>query len=84
MKKVAPLLGPKSGPLEAAVKIKAEIRQQLKLQLEIFQTLFDLKEVAAFQEEVLTVIGEADIETRDKIIRKLQERRAIRSTLDFH
>jgi len=84
MEKVAPLLGPKSGPLDAAVKIKAEIRQQLKLQLEIFQALYDMQAVAEFQKEVLEAIGEADLETRDRIIRNLQKRSAIRSTLEFH
>jgi DNA-binding transcriptional ArsR family regulator len=84
MEKVAPLLGPKSGPLDAAVKIKAEIRQQLKLQLEIFQTLYDMQAVADFQREVLEAIGDASLEIRDRIIRNLKERSAIRSTLEFH
>jgi DNA-binding transcriptional ArsR family regulator len=84
MEKVAPLLGAKSGPLEAAVKIKAEIRQQLKLQLDIFTALYDMEAVAQFQREVLEAIGDADLETRDRIIRNLKERNAIRSTLEFH
>ena len=71
-------------PKELALKCMQEIRSQLKLQLEIFQTLYDMQAVAEFQREVLEAIGDADLETRDRIIRNLKERSAIRSTLDFH
>jgi predicted transcriptional regulator len=71
-------------PKELALKAMQEIRGQLKLQLEIFQTLYDMQAVAEFQREVLEAIGDADLETRDRIIRNLKERSAIRSTLDFH
>jgi len=79
-------LGPmgRGDPKELALKCMQEIRSQLKLQLEIFQTLYDMQAVADFQREVLQAIGDADLETRDRIIRNLQERSAIRSTLDFH
>jgi hypothetical protein len=78
-------VGPGSkDPKELALKCMQEIRSQLKLQLEIFQTLYDMQSVADFQREVLQAIGDADLETRDRIIRNLQERSAIRSTLDFH
>ena len=39
------------------------------MQLEIFQTLYDMQAVAEFQREVLEAIGDADLETRDRIIR---------------
>jgi hypothetical protein len=71
-------------PKELALKAMQEIRGQLKLQLEIFQTFYDMQGVANFQREVLEAIGDADLETRDRIIRNLKERSAIRSTLDFH
>jgi len=78
-------IGPGSkDPKELALKCMQEIRSQLKLQLEIFQTLYDMQAVAEFQREVLEAIGNADLETRDRIIRNLKERSAIRSTLDFH
>ena len=70
-------------PRELALKAMAEIRGQLKLQLDIFQTLYDLTAVAEFQKEVLHAIGEADPETRKRIISALQARRAIRSTLEL-
>jgi predicted transcriptional regulator len=79
-------LGPmgRGDPKELALKCMQEIRSQLKLQLEIFQTLYDMQAVADFQREVLQAIGDADLETRDRIIRNLQERSAIRTALDFH
>lgn len=71
-------------PRELALKSMAEIRGQLKLQLEIFQSLYDMRAVAEFQQEVLDVIGEADDETRRKIINRLNEKRAIRQVIRFH
>ncbi len=78
-------MGPGSkDPKEMALKCMQEIRSQLRLQLEIFQTLFDVKAVADFQREVLEAIADASLEVRDRIIRNLKEKSAIRSTLDFH
>jgi uncharacterized protein YerC len=71
-------------PRELALKAMAEIRGQLKLQLEIFQCLYDMKAVQEFQDEVLTAIGEASKDVRDRIIRNLSEKRAIRSVVKFH
>lgn len=71
-------------PREIALKAMSEIRGQLKLQLEIFQTLYDMKAVQEFQQEVLTAIGETNIDVRDAIIRRLTEKRAIRSAVKFN
>ena len=71
-------------PRELALKAMAEIRGQLKLQLEIFQALFDLNAAQEFQNEVLEAIGEASSETRDAIINRLNQRRAIRSVVRFN
>lgn len=68
---------------ELKLKVMAEIRGQLRLQLDIFQTLYDMKAVQEFQQEVLTAIGEADKETRNAIINKLNESRALRSAVKF-
>ena len=68
---------------DIALKAMKEIRGQLALQLDIFKTLYDMNAVAEFQKEVLDAIGEADPETRNKIIYGLQSRRAVRSTFDF-
>ena len=70
-------------PRELALKAMAEIRGQLKLQLEIFQALYDLKAIEEFQQEVLTAIGEASKDVRDKIINRLNKRRAIRAAIKF-
>ena len=66
-----------------ALKACAEIRNQLRLQLEIFQTLYDMKAIQEFQQEVLTAIGEASSDVRDRIIYNLGQKRAIRSAIKF-
>ena len=66
------------------LRAMAEIRNQLRLQLDIFQSLYDMKAVQEFQDEVLTAIGDASSDVRDKIIRSLNEKRAIRSAVKFN
>ncbi len=70
-------------PRDLALKAMAEIRGQLKLQLEIFQALYDMQAVQEFQTEVLEVIASVSPETKDEIVRRLTEKSAIRSTLEF-
>ncbi len=70
-------------PRELMVKVMAEIRSQLDLQVKIYQTLFDTKAAAEFQGEVLTAIGEVEPDVRDKIIRNLQRKRAIRTAIQL-
>lgn len=66
------------------LRVMAEIRNQLRLQLDIFQCLYDMKAVQEFQDEVLTAIGEADPDVRDRIIRNLNQKRAIRSAISLN
>jgi len=61
----------------------AEIRKQLSLLLDITKTLFDAEEVAAFQQMILEEIGRAAPEVQDRIVSRLNARRAIRSTFEF-
>ena len=68
---------------ELKLKVMAEIRGQLRLQLDIFSTLYDMQAVKEFQQEVLSAIGEADKETRDAIIDRLNQKRAIRKSIRF-
>ncbi|MBL7202828.1 MAG: hypothetical protein ISS63_00670 [Desulfobacteraceae bacterium] len=68
---------------ELKLKIMAEIRGQLKLQLEIFQSLYELKAVEEFQQEVLEVIGELNPDARDRIIRGLVKKRGIRTVIKY-
>jgi predicted transcriptional regulator len=70
-------------PRELALKAMAEIRGQLRLQMEIFQALYDLSAVQEFQNVVLETISEVDPGVRTKIIRKLNERRTLRSAVRF-
>ena len=77
------LLDELEGKPDLKLKIMAEIRGQLRLQLEIFQALYDMKAVQEFQTEVLQTIGEIDRNVRDKIIDKLNQRRAIRRSVKF-
>jgi hypothetical protein len=65
------------------LKHVAEVRKQLGLLLNIAEALYNAEEVAAFQQIVLEEVGNAAPEVRDKILHRLNERRAIRSTLDF-
>lgn len=71
-------------PRELALKAMAEIRNQLKLQLEMFQALYDIKAVEAFQQEVLEAIGEEAPNVRDKIIYRLAQKQALRGALKFN
>ncbi len=71
-------------PRQLALQAMAEIRNQLKLQLDMFQALYDLRAAQEFQDEILTAIGEVDPDVRTKIIRKLGEKRALRTVVKFN
>jgi predicted transcriptional regulator len=68
-------------PRELALKAMAEIRGQLKLQLEIFQALFSLQAAEEFQNVVLETISEVDPKVRNEILRRLNDKRAVRSAV---
>ena len=70
-------------PRELALRAMSEIRGQLQTQMELFKTLYNAEEVAKFQQIVMEEIGHAAPEVRDKILQRLNERRAVRSTLSF-
>ncbi len=76
-----PQEGVQRSPQELALKTMLEIRGQLKLQLEIFQTLYDMKAVQEFQAEVLAAIAEESPSTRDRIVQRLKEKRALRASV---
>lgn len=71
-------------PHEIALKSMHEIRGQLELQLKIFQTLYDMKAVQEFQEEVLAAIGDASPDARARIINNLNKRRVLRAAIKFN
>ena len=60
-----------------------EERRQLQLCLEIAQALNQYQEIQDFQKTVLEVISEVDPDAKAEIIRKLHERKAVRSTFSF-
>jgi hypothetical protein len=68
-------------PRELALKAMQEIREQLKLQFDMLKALYDMDNVAAFQDEVLTTIAEVEPDVRKRIIEKLKERRIFRSAI---
>jgi predicted transcriptional regulator len=68
-------------PRQLALQAMAEIRNQLKLQLEVFQTLFSLQAAEEFQNLVLETISEVDPNVRNEIIRRLNNKRTIRSAM---
>ena len=70
-------------PRELALKAMAEIRGQLSLQLDIFKTLYDVEAIAEFQKEVLEAIAEVNRDVRDEIIQRLQQRRALRGSVNL-
>ena len=70
-------------PHEIALRAMAEVRAQLDLQLQIYQTMYSIQESEKFQQTVLEVLGEVDGEIRDEIIRRLNERKSIRSAMRF-
>ena len=58
----------------AAIK---EIREHVKTAIELGKLMIDIEEVRAWQHTVIEAIGDADEPTRQRIIAKLRERRAL-------
>lgn len=65
------------------LRCMAEIRAQLDLQLKIFATLYDLQAAEEFQNTVIEAIGEASTDVRDRIIQRINAKRAVRSAVKF-
>jgi hypothetical protein len=68
---------------EAQIKHTAEIRKQLALLLDIGKALYNVEEVAAFQKICLEEIGNESPECRNRILRKLQQRRSTSGLVGF-
>ena len=66
-----------------AVRLMQEIRGEIDCALEMYKLLFDSKSVMEFQQEVLAVISEVDPSVRLRILDRLQERRSVRTILEF-
>ena len=68
---------------DVIIRLSSEIRRQLDSQMKIFKLWYQARSVMEFQQIVLTAIEEGSPELKEKIIRRLQERRAVRSTVEF-
>jgi transposase-like protein len=63
------------------ISISAEVRKQIELQIKIAETLYNIQFTQEFQAEVLEAIKEASVEVRDKIVKKLKDRRIVRGLI---
>jgi hypothetical protein len=64
-------------PPATLVAALREAREHIKTSLELGRLLVDIEEVRAFQQAVIEAIGEADEATRERVIAKLRQRRAL-------
>jgi molybdenum-dependent DNA-binding transcriptional regulator ModE len=64
-------------PVTTNVAALREIREHVKVSVDLAKLLIDIEEVRKFQNAVLDAIHEADPATRERIIAKLRERRAL-------
>ena len=71
-------------PRELALRCMGEIREQLEFQHRIFESLYSLKQAEEYQQEVLAAIGDVDPNVRQRIISKLNQRRALRTAIRWN
>lgn len=70
-----------STPIATQVAAIKEVREHIKTSLTLLKLMVDVDEVRKFQQAVLDAIGEADDATKQRILAKLQERRAMEFAL---
>lgn len=75
--------GDRQGLQKVIIELSSEVRKQLGFQLDILRSLYDFQAAAEFQQEVLNAIGQVSPETRQAIIQRLTESRAVRSAVIF-
>ena len=68
---------------DVIIRLSSEIGRQLDSQMKIFELWYQARSVMEFQQIVLAAIEEVSPELKEKIIRRLQERRAVRSSVEF-
>ena len=71
-------------PRELALRCMAEIREQLELQNKIFETIYSLRHAEEFQQEILAAFGEVAPDVRQRIIKRLNQRRALRTAIRWN
>ena len=70
-------------PKALALKVMREISSQLKLQIDILNSVSNFEATASFQQEIIDLIGEMDLDLKKKFVSRLREKRAIRSAVRF-
>jgi len=68
---------------EVMIKLCSELRKQLSSQLEIFSAWNDWTVYAQFQKDVIDTFGEIDNEAKERLTKRLQERRLLRGFARF-
>ena len=68
-------------PTELLLRVSRQLQSQVELQFKLLMGLYDAEQVARFQEEVLRVIDEVDPDAKKRILKRLQEKRAVRSVI---
>ena len=68
-----------ANPMPAAVYLSTlkEIREHVTVGIKLAALMVDIQEVREFQRAVIEAVGEADDQTRERILGRLQERRAV-------
>ena len=67
-------------PTELLLKVSNQLQGQVELQFKILQGLYDAQQIATFQEEVLSAIQEESPDAKRRIIQRLKEKNALRSS----
>lgn len=81
--KLRRLAGRKGDIGSLAVKLFSELRKQLEFIFTQQREIYSLKRVEEFQSVVLDEIGKASPELRKRVVQRLMEVQAARSSLDF-
>lgn len=66
-----------SKEIQAYTGVLREIRSHIESGMDLAKLLVDIDEVRTFQQAVIEAIGEADERTKERIIAKLRQRRAL-------
>jgi hypothetical protein len=68
-----------ASPAEKRLVVK-EIRQHLALGVQVLDTIYNVREVRAFTEEVLSILEKVEPNAREEIIETLRQRRVLRAS----
>lgn len=53
------------------------VRRDLELQIRIWEALYNIEQVARFQNELINILAEVDFDARERFYARLQERRPV-------